>query len=102
MAIPDNSKDRFGGQYADGRRVGEPSWPMTRALSADALISDSVDLAFVSRAVWVGSAGDLSVVMADDAGSRVIPLVPDGTWLPIRIKRITSIGTTASNIVVFD
>ena len=51
------------------------------------------------RAVWVGGAGDLSVVMS--AGdTAVFAGIAAGTLLPIRVKKINSSGTTASSIVV--
>jgi hypothetical protein len=60
--------------------------------------SDSADLANVTRAVYVGGAGDLTVINA--AGTTVtFKAVPVGTLLPIRVGRIKATLTTATNLV---
>ncbi len=57
--------------------------------------NDSTDVAYVTRAIWVGAAGNIALVMAD--GSEVtFNGVQAGTLLPIRVKRVKSTGTTAS------
>lgn len=60
--------------------------------------NDGTDLAQTTRAIWVGGAGNLSVVTR---GGDTITLVgvPAGTLLPIRATRIRSTGTTATNIL---
>jgi hypothetical protein len=59
---------------------------------------DSTDLTTVSRAIWVGTGGNVVAVTA--SGSPVtFNNVPDGTLLPIRVSRINSTNTTASDIV---
>ena len=59
--------------------------------------SDATDLPVTSRALFIGSSGDLSVIMA---GGTILQLrnVPVGI-LPIRASRVRSSGTTASDIV---
>ena len=59
--------------------------------------ADGSDMAQVSRALWVGGAGNLSVVTR---GGDTITLVgvAAGTLLPIRATRVRSTGTTATNI----
>lgn len=60
--------------------------------------SDSEDLAFVSRAIYVGGAGALSVITA--GGQTItLPALIAG-WHPIRATRIRSTGTTATSITV--
>jgi hypothetical protein len=60
--------------------------------------SDSADLANVTRAVYIGGAGDLTVINV--AGITVtFKAVPVGTLLPIRVARIKATLTTASNLV---
>lgn len=64
--------------------------------------SDSTDLTTNSRALYVGGAGNLVVVMASESNAATIvtfPSVPAGTVLPIRVRRVMSTNTTASNIV---
>ena len=61
--------------------------------------SDEVDLAQVSRAIYVGGTGDLAVTMKD--GSDVIfKNLVGGTVMAIRASRVHATGTTATDIVV--
>ncbi|AYD02207.1 hypothetical protein [Neorhizobium sp. NCHU2750] len=58
----------------------------------------SNDLGFVSRAIYVGGAGDIAAV--DVSGNVVVfKAVPAGTLLPIRVARINAVNTTATNLV---
>jgi hypothetical protein len=60
--------------------------------------SDTDELAVKSRAIYVGGAGDLNVVMA--SGTTVLfSAVPAGTILPIQIKQLLSTSTTATLVV---
>lgn len=60
--------------------------------------SDSVDLSDMTRGIYVGGAGAVSLLLG--GGQTVIlPAVPAGTMLRIRAKRINATGTTATNIV---
>lgn len=60
--------------------------------------SDSVDLAIMTRAVYVGTGGD---VVALDRDGTVVTFknVPSGSILPIRATRINSTNTTAADLV---
>ena len=60
--------------------------------------SDSVDLTNVSRAVYVGTTGNMKVTM-QDSGTVLFTGIPAGTTLPIRVSRIWSTTTTASTIL---
>lgn len=60
--------------------------------------SDSVDLTYLTRALYVG--GDGTVVAVDANGTAVSFVgVVAGTVLPIRVSRVNSTSTTATNIV---
>lgn len=60
--------------------------------------SDSTDLIALSRAIYVGTGGDISLDMA--TGETVtFSNVQDGSLLPLRVKRIRSTLTTATNMV---
>lgn len=59
--------------------------------------SDSGDLSTVSRAIYVGGAGDLRVTLAD--GSDVIFRAAPVGWHPVRARQIWATGTTATDIV---
>ena len=60
--------------------------------------SDSTDLTYVTRAVYVGTSGNMKVTM-QDSGTVLFTGVPAGTTLPIRVTRIWSTTTTASTIL---
>lgn len=59
--------------------------------------SDGVDLAQVSRALFVGVAGDLAVIGA--GGDTVTFAHAPVGYHPIRVARVLATGTTATNIV---
>lgn len=58
--------------------------------------SDSTDLTVTARALLVGTSGDIKVTTAG-GDTLVIPSVPAGV-LPLRVSRVWSTSTTASNI----
>jgi hypothetical protein len=59
--------------------------------------SDSVDIAFLPRALYIGTTGD---VTADVGGTTVLfKNVPSGYILFIKASRVRATGTTATNIV---
>ena len=59
---------------------------------------DANELAIVSRAIWFGGAGNASLLMADGASLTIVG-IPAGTMLPLRVRRVNSTGTTATNMV---
>ncbi len=62
-------------------------------------LSDTVDMERVAKALYVGGGGDI-VLVAEDGGAAVTFVnVPDGYILPVRVRRIHSTGTTATNII---
>jgi hypothetical protein len=63
--------------------------------------SNTVDLTYVSTALWIGGAGNIAVVMAGGPTASPVTFigVPVGTYLPIRVSRVMSTNTTATNIV---
>lgn len=58
--------------------------------------SDSTVLP-VTRALYVGTTGNVAVMMADDM-TITFSTVPVGI-LPIQVQKVLSTGTTASNII---
>lgn len=85
MAINDD----FGGQ----RLMNGPAERMAAVTP-----SDNVDLPFLPLALYVGGAGDVTVVTK--AGDTVtFKAVPVGTILPVRPLRVKATGTDASFIV---
>ena len=61
--------------------------------------SDTTELTWVSRSLYVGVGGDVSVQMQGTGTAVVFKNVPTGSVLPIRVKRVNSTATTATNMV---
>lgn len=59
---------------------------------------DGTDLSEITRAVYVGSSGSLAVTFTSGA-ELVMPNVPAGSLLPLRLQRVRATGTSATNIV---
>lgn len=59
---------------------------------------DTNELATWSRALYVGGAGNVTVITAK-GNTVAFASVPAGTILPIRAKIVKSTGTTATSIV---
>lgn len=60
--------------------------------------NDSTTLSETTRALYVGSAGTVAVLMASGA-SVTFPGVPSGTVLPVRVTRVMATGTSATGII---
>ncbi len=76
-----------------GQGLGQPAefvWLITP--------SDSDELRFVTRAIRVGTAGDLAVKSAS-GDTVIIPDVLAGETLAIRVRVVFSTSTTASGIM---
>ena len=69
--------------------------PVTRA--APVVPDDDADLPYVTRALHVGTGGDLHVTLSGGQ-SLVFPGIGPG-WHPIRAARVHATGTTAAGIV---
>lgn len=87
--MPD-ATEQFGGLSPAMDAPGEGAIAVTT--------SDATNLTKYSRALYVGGAGNLTVVMRDDT-VVLFSSVPAGTILPIRVKRVNATATTATNIV---
>ncbi len=60
--------------------------------------NDSTDLTTSSRALWIGTGGDINLTTVDGT-TLLLKNVPSGTMLPVRAARVRSTSTTASDIV---
>jgi hypothetical protein len=61
-------------------------------------ITEDVELEFTSRGIYVGSPGDLEVVLAD--GSQAIFVgVLAGCIYPLSVQMVVSTGTTAGSLL---
>lgn len=59
--------------------------------------SDTADLPHVTRALYLGAAGDVAVTLK---GGAVVTFVGMGAgWHPLRVVRVMATGTTASDIL---
>jgi hypothetical protein len=71
--------------------------PVTNAVAVTP--HNTEDLAYVTRALYVGGGGDVKVDLQDSGTAIIFSLVPTGTTLPIRVTRVYATGTDASGIV---
>lgn len=80
-------------------RGGFGSTDLTTADWAAAVTpADGTDLTYISRALYVGGAGNVKVTML--SGDEVtFTGAQAGTILPIRVTRVWSTGTTATTIL---
>ncbi|MGH1352201.1 MAG: spike base protein, RCAP_Rcc01079 family [Methyloligellaceae bacterium] len=59
---------------------------------------NSNSLSEITRAIYIGGAGDLAVTM--QAGQEVtFSSLPAGTVLPVRVERVKATGTTATALL---
>ncbi|SNS16492.1 hypothetical protein SAMN06295912_10266 [Sphingomonas laterariae] len=71
--------------------------PATRA--AAIVPHDSNALTDITKAIYVGSAGDLTVRASRDGADHVWRAVPAGSILPIRASHVRASGTTAADLL---
>lgn len=57
--------------------------------------SDSTQLTDTARALWIGGAGNVSLLLPDGTTSVLLTAVAVGVWHPIRFRRVNS--TTGGN-----
>lgn len=53
------------------------------------------------RSLYVGAAGNVSVIAADDTSPVTFVGVPAGVTLPVRAKRVRATGTTAGSLIAY-
>ena len=70
--------------------------PITNA--ADVTPHNTNELSYVTRALYVGTGGNVAVTL-QDSGSVTFVAVPSGTVLPVRVKIVKATGTDATDIV---
>ncbi len=60
--------------------------------------SDSVALTYASKRLWVGGAGNVTLITV---GGETVTYtgVPAGSYLRVRANQVKATGTTATNIV---
>lgn len=67
--------------------------------AAEITPSDVADLQEFSRAIYVGTTGDIKVEMGEDDSVVTFKDVQGGSLLPITVQKVFATGTTATNIV---
>jgi len=77
-------------------RVLQETAPARKAVAVTK--SDTVPLASVPRTIYVGVAGDITAILADDTSAVLFKAVPVGPF-PVMVKQIMATGTTATDIV---
>lgn len=80
-----------------GRSVyGDQGDPATDAFAITP--SDVAEFTYVTRAIYVGGTGNITVIMQD--GTQVLfAAVPTGYVLPVKVRQVLATGTTATNLV---
>ena len=58
-------------------------------------------LANVSKALWVGTGGDLVVRCADDDADVTIPGVPSGSIIPVRVTHVRATSPAAGIVNLY-
>jgi hypothetical protein len=83
--------DRFS-TYADS-----PDGPAAQAFAI--VPSDDAELQAVTKAIYVGSAGDVTLRPLLAAADVTYRNVPDGAYLTVRASHVRAAGTTAGDLV---
>lgn len=60
---------------------------------------DLAEVAQVTKAIYIGSGGDVTLRSLDGPADVTFTNVPTGAILDVRVRAVRSTGTTASNIV---
>ena len=60
---------------------------------------DSASLPMISKALYVGTGGDLAVQLVHDDSERVFKNIASGAILDIRASHVRASGTTAADII---
>ena len=61
--------------------------------------NDGADLPVVTRGLYVGTSGDLSLVLKGNASAVSFVGVVGGSVLPLRVAQVRATGTTAADII---
>lgn len=85
------TSDRFG-TYADA-----PDAPATQAFAI--VPSDGAELPAVTKAIYVGSSGDVTLRPLRGTADVTYRNVPEGAYLTVRASHVRATGTTAGDLV---
>ena len=84
--------DQYGGA-GQGNDLLSPA-----AHAAAVTPSDTVDMAYASKRLWIGGAGNVTLITV---GGETVDYVgvPAGVYLSVRATRVKATGTTSTSIV---
>jgi hypothetical protein len=60
---------------------------------------DTDELAFVAKALYIGTGGSLAILAQEDSVAVTLTNVVSGSIIPVRAKIVLDTGTTASGII---
>lgn len=64
------------------------------------VVPNDVDLLdFRTEALYVGTAGDITVTLVGDSSPVLFKNVASGTFLPLKVNKVMATGTTALDIL---
>ena len=78
-----------------GSFVNRPDFAVT-ARAIDVSVSDAT---LNAECIYIGTAGDVNVVLQDDTTAVLFKNVPAGTTLPFVLSEVKNASTTATDIV---
>lgn len=84
---------------ADAYQAFADGWHKPYANSFAITPNDTTPLAEITRAVYVGGAGNIVVKLENDSTAVTLTAVPVGALLEIRASLIMATGTTATNLI---
>lgn len=87
-----------GASAAANDKFSEPTSDRSPLYDAEA-VTVGTPFARVSRALWVGTAGNVTVNMAGAGAAIQFQNVPAGTLLPVRCTQVTAFSGTAGSIL---
>lgn len=102
--LPDAARARQGRAFRKEPAMHDDFASFQVSLTAPAIAaemitpSDSTDLAFATRALYVGTGGTVRAVLVSGSEATFENL-PSGSFCPLRIVRVLATGTTATGLV---
>lgn len=61
--------------------------------------TDGVEITYVTRGLFTGSGGSITLILEDDTSAVTLINVPSGIVLPLRVKQVNSTSTTATGLI---
>ncbi len=67
--------------------------------SFDITLDDSVAIPTISKAIYIGTGGDLTVRLVHDESDRIFKNIASGAILDLRISHVRATGSSAADII---